>query len=316
MQRLVKWLVVATSLSPRPYRAGLSFEAGHADRALARRRLDRSCDARPRDVDREVPRAADRDREQARRRRHHGRCRDDQCQARRLHDHANPHHRVSLSAHGAGRIRPFGRSHLPHRHLGLHLRRGRAHRRAVEDVAGARRLREGQSRQAVVRHARREHVAARHDGRHRAARRHPMGAGAVQRQRGQHDRASRRPHPGVRRRDRLGSARRSRQDAAARHVGREAHETVAGRTHVEGAGLRHRVDLAVRHRGAEGHGPQGREGAARRLQERHGRRRPPAGDGEVRPGSSLHVARGLREIRAHHVAAEKATMSRLMATQK
>ena len=49
----------------------------------------------------------------------------------------------------------------------------------------------------------------------------------------------------------------------------------------------HGVELAVRHRRAEGHGPGGGEGPARRLQEGHGRAVLQGHDGEARPGGLL-----------------------------
>ena len=141
---------------------------GDADRAVARRRLDRHRHARARDGDREIPRAADRRREPSRRRGHARRDRDGHREARRLHDHARSRSRCSATRTWAGRLRPADRPHLHHRHLRLHVRRGRARGLAVEDLGRPRRVREGQSRQGLVRHARRQHVAARDDGGHRA----------------------------------------------------------------------------------------------------------------------------------------------------
>ena len=99
--------------------------------------------------------------------------------------------------------------------------------------------------------------------------------------------------------------------------GATAHEALAERADAEGAGLRHRVDVALRHRGPEGHGPEGREDPARRVQEGHGGPDPHAGDGEVRPGPDLHVQRGIREVRARQASTtRRRPMARLAATQK
>ena len=70
--------------------------------------------------------------------------------------------------------------------------------------------------------------------------------------------------------DRLGRSGQCRQAAPAGDLGRGAHEELAGCPDPEGGRHRHGVELAVRHRRPEGHGPGGRQGAARRVQEGHG----------------------------------------------
>ncbi len=54
--------------------------------------------------------------------------------------------------------------------------------------------------------------------------------------------------------------------------------------------------LALRNRRAARDGPEGSEGAARRVQEGHGRSRPPQGAADARPGLLVQVIGGVREV--------------------
>ena len=92
----------------RSQRAGLSDQADHPDRALARRRLDRHLDARDRRERLQGAGPADRDRQQGRRRRyggsgHHG----GRIEARWLHHRATPDHRVPPAPDAGGVVGPI-----------------------------------------------------------------------------------------------------------------------------------------------------------------------------------------------------------------
>ena len=117
---------------------------------------------------------------------------------------------------------------------------------------------------------------------------------AVQGQRRPDAGAARRPRDGGERRDRLGQVRRQRADAAARHVRRPANEALARRADREGPRLRRRLHLAVRDRRTEGHGPGGREDAARRVQEGDGRPEAPGGARAAEPGAVVPQRRRVR----------------------
>ena len=97
--------------------------------------------------------------------------------------------------------------HLHHPRHRLHVRRGGEGGRAVEDVPGTARLRQGQSRQDQLRHARRRHEPAHHHGADRQAEGHQVDAGAVQGRGRQHERAARRAHRRRRRTRPAGPAR-------------------------------------------------------------------------------------------------------------
>ena len=228
-----------------------------------------------------------------------GRRGDAERQAGRLHADPDPDQRLSAAAHREDAVRPARRSHLHPRRLRLHVRRRRAIRGAVEDLAGVRRVREGEPGQDLLRHAGREHQPPHHDGRDRVQAGHQVVARAAQGQRAEHGRAARRAHRLRRRRDRLGPARERREDAAARDLGREAHQALARRADAQGA----RLSTSSRtprtaSRGPEGHGPAAREDAPRRLQEGHGGPDPPRDAREVRPGPLVSLDRGLHALRA------------------
>ena len=151
-------------------RAELSHQARDLDRALARRRLVRPCHARLRRGRAEAPRPADRDREQARRIRHAGPGADGgDRQARRLHHRADADHGVPPALHDQDHLRSDQGLHLRGRPHRLHVRRGGEQQVALEDLPGARRLRQGQPRQGQVRHARHRHQPAHRHGADRQA---------------------------------------------------------------------------------------------------------------------------------------------------
>ena len=202
-------------------------EAGHDDRAVAGRRDNRHHHARARRSDREVPRAAGHRREQAGRVRHARRGGDAEREARRLHHHPDPGQRLPAAAHREDAVRPADRPHLHPRHLRVHLRRRRPDRGAMEDLGRVRRVREDESGQDLLRHARCEHQPPHHDGGDRVQAGAQVGARAAQGQRAGHGRPARRAHRFRRRLDRLGSARAGREGTAAGDLGREPHQALA-----------------------------------------------------------------------------------------
>ena len=122
----------------------------------------------------------------------------------------------------------------------------------------------GQGDVRLVRHRRlaaSRHRADRREGRHQAD------ACAVQGRRRTACRGRRRPRHGRRRRRLVEADRRRRQGALPQRLDRAAAEVVPRRSDADGARLSVRDRLAVRHRRPEGHGPEDRREAARRLQE-------------------------------------------------
>ena len=188
--------------------AAVPHTAGDADRAVAGGRLDRHRHARARGRDREASRPVDRDREPAGRGRH-ARARPTW---RRPRSPTATRWRSFRSRCSACRTSRRPRSIRPrtsptsstHR---LHVRRGGEGGRAVEDIPGLDRLREGQSRQGQLRHARRRLEPA-----HRRWSRSPSSrasSGRRCRSRAaprQHERAARRPHRRDDGLDRLGAS--------------------------------------------------------------------------------------------------------------
>ena len=162
--------------------AGLPEPPGDADRAVCRRRHDGYRASRAGGRDRKASRPAHPDREP-----HRGRRRDrpaadgDQRRAGRLHHLADPDHGVPLSVHHQDHVQSAQRSELHHQPVGLHLRHRGEARRALENLSGPSRRRQGQSRQDQLRHARRRHDAAPDDGADRQAAGHQMDPRAVPR---------------------------------------------------------------------------------------------------------------------------------------
>jgi hypothetical protein len=148
---------------------------------LARGRLHRRRPASARERDREASRAADRHRESLGRLRHARPGPDGgDREARRLHHHADPDHRLSFSLHGEDHVRSSRRLYLHHRRERLHLRGRGARRRTVEDVPGSPRRRQGQSRQDQLWNTRRRHQPAHHHGADRQAAGHQVDPRPVQ----------------------------------------------------------------------------------------------------------------------------------------
>ena len=114
--------------------------------------------ARARARDRETSQAANRDREPVRRggnarARQHG----SECAAGWLHGGAASDQRFPDAVHPEDHVRSRQGLHLHHPPHWLHVRCGRAGGCAMEDVPGAYRLRQGQSRQGQLWHARHRH---------------------------------------------------------------------------------------------------------------------------------------------------------------
>ena len=187
--------------------AELPGAAGDLDRAVGGRRLHRYRHARARDRHREASRPVDRGREPAGRLRHARPGPDGgDRQARRLHARTAADHGVPLSVHDQDHLRSRQGLQLHHRGERLYLRGGGEERRAMEDVPGAARRGQGQSRQDQLWITGPRHQPAHHHGADRQAAGHQMDPCALQGQRRDQHRDPRRPHPRGRRFERLGTA--------------------------------------------------------------------------------------------------------------
>ena len=76
--------------------------------------------------------------------------------------------------------------------------------------------------------------------------------------------------------------------------------------HPEGTGLRRRHQLTLRPGRSQGHGQAAGAGAARRLQEGHGRLHLPQGPGGQQPARAVHGQCRLQQVRGRHIRARGA----------
>src|SRR5882672_3529041 len=198
--------------------AGFPFAPDHTHLPLAGGRLHRHSFAAPRRDLRALLRADGADREQARSERHHRPgIRRPEREARRLHVVADAHGRVSRAAHAEAGLGSDPRSHLHHRRLGLHLRRGGEKRLAVQDLPGPPRLGQGEPGEDVVRLDRDRHLAAPPHGGGVDENRRDLSARTLQGQCGFDPGAARRPRHGAVGFERLGTLRRRGTVPAAGH---------------------------------------------------------------------------------------------------
>ena len=152
-------------------------------------------------------------------------------------------------------LRRADRLQLHHPALGLGARHRRARRQPLQDAGGACGRRQGQPRQAELRHVR-PVVGPEHDhGRPAAAAGHRADARALSRRQralpgpfGQADRRHRR-------RQRLDPAGAERPVPPARRLGLQPHEAVPRGADPQGSGHRPGGELALRHLRPQGHGP-------------------------------------------------------------
>ena len=175
--------------------AGIPDQADHADRTLARRRIDRYFDARDRRQGVEIHRPAHRHRQQGRRRRHRRpRHHGGGGKARRLHHRAASHYRVPPAADAGGIVgsgQGFQLHHPSHR---LHIWRHHQRRVAIQELEGRGRLRQTKSRQGYLCDSRHRHLAACRDGADRGPRRDKADASTVQGRRRNQRRGARPAH--------------------------------------------------------------------------------------------------------------------------
>ena len=164
---------------------------------------------------------------------------------------------------------------------------------AIQDLGQRRRVREAESRQGHLRDAGRRHLAAHRHGADRGESRHQADACAVQGRRRDQRRGARRPHDAAGGFERLEAARRGRQAAPPDDLDRQPLEELARDADAARARLSVRARFAVRDRRTEGHGPEDRREAPRRLQESDRRPGRAGAAREVRHGRELQEHRGL-----------------------
>ena len=131
-------------------------------------------------------------------------------------------------------------------------------------------VRQGQSRQGQLRHAGRRLEPAHHHGADRESEGHQVDAGAVQGRRRQHERAARWAYRRDGGFDRLGELVNAGKFRLLVTWGAQRTKNWPNVPTLKESRHQHGVEFAVRDRRPEGHGPGGREGAARCLQEGHG----------------------------------------------